>query len=82
MAMRFTARTIATLPTTTALAALPTPAAQATAIGSSPVATFDYQVGGVTVKVPTGCAFTHIIRGSGRSSTCQNADVDCGSSAR
>jgi hypothetical protein len=78
MAMRFTARTIATLSMTAALAALPPSAAHATAIGSTPVATFNYQVGGVTMKIPTGCAFTHIIRGDGKSITYQNAGVDCG----
>ncbi|MGW2417975.1 hypothetical protein ACWC0C_01730 [Streptomyces sp. NPDC001709] len=39
--------------------------------------TFEYSVGGVTMKVPTGCMFTHIIRGSGRRITYQNAGVDC-----
>jgi hypothetical protein len=29
------------------------------------------------VKVPTGCMFTHVIRGSGRRITYQNAGVDC-----
>ncbi|MGQ5638218.1 MULTISPECIES: hypothetical protein [unclassified Streptomyces] len=67
----------------TALAAscalvLTTPAgAEATSIGTAPVHTFEYSVGGVTVKVPTGCMFTHVIRGSGRRITYQNAGVDC-----
>lgn len=39
--------------------------------------TFEYGVGGMTVKVPTGCMFTHIIRGGGRKITYQNAGVDC-----
>lgn len=39
--------------------------------------TFEYSVGGVTMKVPTGCMFTHAIRGSGRRITYQNAGVDC-----
>ncbi|MEU9098928.1 hypothetical protein [Streptomyces sp. NPDC048361] len=30
------------------------------------------------MKIPTGCMFTHIIRGGGRSITYQNAGVDCG----
>ncbi|MEU1402408.1 hypothetical protein ABZ471_08585 [Streptomyces sp. NPDC005728] len=51
--------------------------AHATAIGSTPVHTFEYSVGGATVKVPTGCMFTHIVRGVGRKITYQNADVDC-----
>jgi len=41
------------------------------------VATFDYNIGGATVKVPTGCTFTHIVRGEGRRITYQNAGVDC-----
>ncbi|MGC5568290.1 hypothetical protein ACPYPG_36365 [Streptomyces sp. FR-108] len=52
-------------------------AAQAGAIGSTPVRTFEYSVGGMTMKVPTGCLFTHIIRGGGRKITYQNAGVDC-----
>ncbi|MEU9184856.1 hypothetical protein AB0D14_09855 [Streptomyces sp. NPDC048484] len=31
----------------------------------------------MTMKVPTGCAFTHIIRGGGKKITYQNACVDC-----
>lgn len=38
--------------------------------------TFEYSFGGVTMKVPTGCMFTHIIRGSGRKITYQNAGVE------
>ncbi|WP_432138497.1 MULTISPECIES: hypothetical protein [unclassified Streptomyces] len=53
-------------------------AAHATAVGSAPVHTFEYSVGGATMKVPTGCMFTHIIRGGGRKITYQNAGVDCG----
>ncbi|MFI2434306.1 hypothetical protein [Streptomyces sp. NPDC018693] len=52
--------------------------AHATAVGSTPVRTFEYSVGGMTMKVPTGCMFTHIIRGSGKKITYQNAGVDCG----
>lgn len=52
-------------------------AAYATAVGTTPVRTFEYSVGGMTVKVPTGCVFTHAIRGSGRKITYQNAGVDC-----
>ncbi|MEV7994189.1 hypothetical protein AB0O67_20365 [Streptomyces sp. NPDC086077] len=51
--------------------------AHAGAIGSTPVRTFQYSVGGMTMKVPTGCMFTHVIRGSGRKITYQNAGVDC-----
>lgn len=52
-------------------------AAHAGAIGSTPVRTFQYSLGGATVKIPTGCMFTHIIRGEGRRITYQNAGVDC-----
>ncbi|MFJ6724778.1 MULTISPECIES: hypothetical protein [unclassified Streptomyces] len=52
--------------------------ARAGAAGSTPVQTFEYSVGGVTMKVPTGCMFTHVIRGSGKRITYQNAGVDCG----
>ncbi|WP_245877684.1 hypothetical protein [Streptomyces glaucescens] len=51
--------------------------AHATAVGSTPVRTFQYSVGGMTMKVPTGCMFTHAIRGSGKKITYQNAGVDC-----
>lgn len=64
--------------TAAALAFLTPAQAHAGAIGSTTVATFDYQVGGVTMKIPTGCMFTHIIRGEGRKITYQNAGVDCG----
>ncbi|MEV8595212.1 hypothetical protein [Streptomyces sp. NPDC052012] len=69
---------------TTALAAAGTlistvpSAAHASAVGSAPIRTFEYSVGGATMKVPTGCMFTHIIRGSGRKISYQNAGVDCG----
>ncbi|MEU8522862.1 hypothetical protein [Streptomyces sp. NBC_01216] len=53
-------------------------AAHASAVGSTPVQTFEYSVGGATMKVPTGCMFTHIVRGDGRKITYQNAGVDCG----
>ncbi|SMF62956.1 hypothetical protein SAMN02745830_04861 [Streptomyces sp. Amel2xC10] len=29
------------------------------------------------MKVPTGCLFTHVIRGSGKEITYENAGVDC-----
>ncbi|WP_237518604.1 hypothetical protein [Streptomyces sp. SID5910] len=51
--------------------------ASATAVGSTPIRTFDYSIGGVSMKVPTGCMFTHAVRGSGRKITYQNAGVDC-----
>ncbi|MFE0671923.1 hypothetical protein [Streptomyces sp. NPDC058867] len=58
------------------LLASPT-AAHAGAIGTTPVHTFQYSVGGATMRIPTGCVFTHVIRGSGKRITYQNAGVDC-----
>ncbi|WP_328300074.1 hypothetical protein OG389_21385 [Streptomyces sp. NBC_00435] len=78
MGKLFAARIIITLAATATLAVLPTAEAHAGAIGSTPVAGFDYQVGGVTMTVPTGCMFTHIVRGDGKKITYQNAGVDCG----
>ncbi|MET8768311.1 hypothetical protein [Streptomyces sp. NPDC004658] len=75
--MAYFRRVVTTL-TAAASLALAAPAnAHAGAMGSTPVRTFEYSVGGMTVKVPTGCMFTHIIRGSGRKITYQNAGVDC-----
>ncbi|MBN0044933.1 hypothetical protein JS756_12600 [Streptomyces actuosus] len=75
--MRHISRLATTLTAASALAlAFPT-GAQAGAVGSTPVHTFEYSVGGATVKVPTGCMFTHIIRGSSKEITYQNAGVDC-----
>ncbi|MFE9318940.1 hypothetical protein ACFYNV_28250 [Streptomyces albidoflavus] len=51
--------------------------ALAGAAGSAAVQTFEYSVGGATMKVPTGCMFSHIIRGKGKKITYQNAGVDC-----
>lgn len=78
MCRRTTARIISTLVTMTTLTVLSPADAHAGAIGSTPVSTFDYQVGGATMKIPAGCMFTHIIRGDGRNITYQNAGVDCG----
>ncbi|MFE9564105.1 hypothetical protein ACFYM0_23690 [Streptomyces sp. NPDC006487] len=66
MGKLFTARIIAALATAATLIGLPPAEAHAGAIGSTPVTGFDYQVGGVTMKVPTGCMFTHIVRGDGK----------------
>ncbi|MBB5120461.1 hypothetical protein AF335_11065 [Streptomyces eurocidicus] len=78
MSNRSTARTAAAVAMAGTLALLHPAQAHATAIGSTPVAAFHYQVGGVTMKIPTGCLFTHIIRGGGTNITYQNAGVDCG----
>lgn len=77
MFIQYAARFIAALTTAAALVLTAPTCAQASAIGSTPVQTFEYSVGGATMKVPTGCMFTHIIRGSGRKITYQNAGVDC-----
>ncbi|WP_234382319.1 hypothetical protein [Streptomyces sp. XY332] len=69
MGKRLTARITVALAATATFALLPPAPAHAGAIGSTPVATFDHQVGGVTMKVPTGCMFTHIIRGEGKTIT-------------
>ncbi|MCK8678446.1 hypothetical protein [Streptomyces lichenis] len=47
------------------------------AYGSSPIETFQYQVGGLTISIPTGCALTHGISDDGRRITNQIAGVDC-----
>ncbi|MCX4527259.1 MULTISPECIES: hypothetical protein [unclassified Streptomyces] len=78
MITNVTSRIAAAVAGAAAFALLSPAPAHATAAGSTPVATFDYPIGGVTMKVPTGCMFTHIIRGEGRKITYQNAGVDCG----
>ncbi|WP_343239712.1 hypothetical protein [Streptomyces sp. SID9913] len=77
MALTHVARLTSALAAAAALVVTMPSAAHATAIGSTPVRTFEYTVGGVTMNVPTGCMFTHIIRGKGRKITYQNAGVDC-----
>ncbi|WP_226966767.1 hypothetical protein [Streptomyces phaeolivaceus] len=77
MATQYFARLLTVLATAGALVLTTPTGAHATAIGSTPVRTFEYSLGGVTMKVPTGCMFTHIIRGGGRKITYQNAGVDC-----
>lgn len=77
MAMPYITRLATTLGAAGALVLGMATGAQAGAIGTTPVRTFEYSVGGVTMKVPTGCMFTHIIRGGGRKITYQNAGVDC-----
>ncbi|WP_247613249.1 hypothetical protein [Streptomyces galbus] len=77
MVRPYLARLVTALLTTGALVISAPTAAHATAVGSTPVRTFEYSVGGMTMKVPTGCMFTHAIRGSGKRITYQNAGVDC-----
>ncbi|MBC9717812.1 hypothetical protein H9Y04_35305 [Streptomyces sp. TRM66268-LWL] len=77
MIKKNTPRLIAALATAGALVMMSPATAQASAVGSTPVRSFEYSVGGVTIKVPTGCMFTHIIRGGGKKITYQNAGVDC-----
>lgn len=69
--------TALSLATAVVLTASSSPA-RATALGSTPVHTFEYSVGGATMKVPSGCMFSHVIRGDGKKITYQNAGVDCG----
>ncbi|GGY64637.1 hypothetical protein GCM10010300_04790 [Streptomyces olivaceoviridis] len=77
MAVQYLRRVVTTLAAAASLALAAPTSAHAGAMGSTPVRTFEYSVGGMTVKVPTDCMFTHIIRGSGRKITYQNAGVDC-----
>ncbi|MFM9626777.1 MULTISPECIES: hypothetical protein [Streptomyces] len=51
--------------------------AHASATGSSPIGTFDYDVRGMGVRVPVGCFLTHTIKGSGKRLTSEFAGVDC-----
>lgn len=77
MRLQYSTR-LATTPAAAGALVLTAPTgAHATAIGTTPVRTFEYSVGGMTMKIPTGCMFTHIIRGDGRRITYQNAGVDC-----
>ena len=75
--MRYMGRLSTAVTVAAALVLTAPTGAYASAVGSTPVRTFEYSVGGVTMKVPTGCMFTHIIRGTGRKITYQNAGVDC-----
>ncbi len=75
--MRFFTRLTTTFAVAGALVLVATSGAHAGAIGSTPVRTFAYSVGGMSMKIPTGCMFTHVIRGSGKKITYQNAGVDC-----
>ncbi|MFJ4877893.1 hypothetical protein ACIP93_22135 [Streptomyces sp. NPDC088745] len=79
-AARFNATRFKTVAVLTAALSFTAPAvpAEASAAGSTAVNTFTYTVGGAAVKVPTGCFFTHIIKGSGKRIEYQNAGVDCG----
>jgi len=51
--------------------------ARASATGSTPIGTFDYDLRGAGVKVPVGCFLTHSIGGSGKRIDSQLAGVDC-----
>ncbi|MFF5972133.1 hypothetical protein ACFY7C_11510 [Streptomyces sp. NPDC012769] len=78
MVISYASRLLAALSVATAVAMTGSSPAQASAVGTTPVRTFEYSVGGVTMKVPTGCMFTHVVRGEGKKITYQNAGVDCG----
>ncbi|MEU0359831.1 hypothetical protein [Streptomyces cyaneofuscatus] len=49
--------------------------------GSTPVDSFSYEAGGISISVPTGCFLNHYIEGSGKRITAQRAGVDCGGPA-
>ncbi|MEX3103032.1 MULTISPECIES: hypothetical protein [unclassified Streptomyces] len=51
--------------------------AAASAIGTTAIGTFSYEVRGAGVKVPVGCFLTHRIEGTGRRIVGQRAGVDC-----
>ncbi|MFJ3666464.1 hypothetical protein ACIPSE_08410 [Streptomyces sp. NPDC090106] len=51
--------------------------AQASATGTTPIGTFEYDLHGLAVKVPVGCFFTHSVEGSGKRISSQLAGVDC-----
>jgi len=75
--MQYVTRLTTALTVAGALVLAMSTGAQAGPIGTTPVRTFEYGVGGMTMKIPTGCVFTHIIRGGGRKIRYQNAGVDC-----
>lgn len=78
MVVKYVGRLVAVAAAAGALALGGPQVAYAGAMGSTPVQTFEYSVGGATLKIPTGCFLTHVIRGEGRKITYQNAGVDCG----
>ena len=47
------------------------------AIGTSPLGTFSYSIGGTSITVPTGCFVTHKVEGKGARVDGQFAGVDC-----
>src|SRR5215208_6604413 len=51
--------------------------ATAGAVGSTPISSFEYEFKGATIKLPTGCFFTHRISGSDRQITSEVAGSDC-----
>lgn len=48
-----------------------------TAVSATPVSTFEYAVGGATIRIPTGCFWSQLIKGSGRKITYQDGSADC-----
>jgi hypothetical protein len=71
LGLRLAALTAATLVTAT-----PAPA-HASATGSTPISSFSYSIGGVTIAIPNGCFFTHRISGDGQRIDAENAGTDC-----
>ncbi|MFJ4469245.1 hypothetical protein ACIP2X_17375 [Streptomyces sp. NPDC089424] len=51
--------------------------AHASATGSTAIGSFDYDLRGAGVRVPTGCFLSHTIKGSGKRITSQFAGADC-----
>ncbi|RII13342.1 hypothetical protein DSC45_23620 [Streptomyces sp. YIM 130001] len=47
------------------------------ATGSTVIGSFNYTWNGVSVKIPTGCFFTHTVKGKGKKITNQFAGADC-----
>lgn len=70
-------RTFAAIAATALTLGYPAAPAHASAIGTTPIATFRYTVSGVTINVPTGCFLTHRISGAGQRIDAENAGVDC-----
>ncbi|MER5720143.1 hypothetical protein [Streptomyces sp. NPDC002132] len=60
-----------------AVTVVTSPSAYAGATGTTAIGSFDYDLHGAGIKVPTGCFLTHSVHGSGKRITGQLAGVDC-----
>ncbi|MGC5032189.1 hypothetical protein [Micromonospora sp. DT229] len=47
------------------------------AFGTTPIGTFKYSYGGITISVPTGCFFSHYIEGDGQMVNRHTVGTDC-----